>query len=683
MMRLLEMEAIELPMEQRVLQAVDRLQDFSRTAQVGGVVTYALRGDQVNVFNDFAIYMRDVASRSSEGENDLPMGRIILPPRTGKTVIAAHSINVTGLTTAFMVPSKALVDQTAAEFRQKLPDIPIGTYYGDEKNLVNHGVNVTTYSILQHQWRRHECLPAPIRHAALVFPDEAHHSMTKQRLAMLRFGFDPRAIRIALTASPDYSDERKLSRFFPQLIHQITIEEAVKLDLLAPTRVFIYEVDVDASKVEFKAGDFEDETTGRLMSAAPFLEAACKYRYQAYSIGERALICCRSRQQAYDLYKYLLAHRPEGTPAPGLIIQDTSTSERREILRKYELGFVDTLITVSILVEGWSSPFCKVLIDLAPSLSLVRATQKFFRPMTRWAEHEAKIYILLPKNLSVQPVLPMEIMNWSQETYESGALIASPERQKCEAGELEKLKRHAETPVAHVRLKTRVLVNTHLQKPALNSRDTKQVQQVLRSNSEFSEEGDELPSFFLFRWLMFTHQLFTGRGDQLLRYLGVPLTQEGYVLAMARVFPETANDRFLLQRRNLDTIGTCYDELEAWNGKLLKGMGDTRRVSPAIEYGYCALAGPIARGELPNGEDVVHAQELHDSVNKVLATLTPRLEKLLRLRFGIDTGEEMTLEAVGREFEINRERVRQIEARAFRLLRHPSRSKYLKRFLPY
>ena len=72
---------------------------------------------------------------------------------------------------------------------------------------------------------------------------------------------------------------------------------------------------------------------------------------------------------------------------------------------------------------------------------------------------------------------------------------------------------------------------------------------------------------------------------------------------------------------------------------------------------------------------------LKEQLSGVLKTLTPREEKVLRLRFGIEDGRTRTLEEVGREFNVTRERIRQIEAKALRKLRHPSRSKKLKDFL--
>ena len=72
---------------------------------------------------------------------------------------------------------------------------------------------------------------------------------------------------------------------------------------------------------------------------------------------------------------------------------------------------------------------------------------------------------------------------------------------------------------------------------------------------------------------------------------------------------------------------------------------------------------------------------LKEQLSGVLGTLTPREEKVLRLRFGIEDGRTRTLEEVGKEFQVTRERIRQIEAKALRKLRHPSRSKKLKDFL--
>jgi RNA polymerase primary sigma factor len=79
--------------------------------------------------------------------------------------------------------------------------------------------------------------------------------------------------------------------------------------------------------------------------------------------------------------------------------------------------------------------------------------------------------------------------------------------------------------------------------------------------------------------------------------------------------------------------------------------------------------------------EAVINSNLAEQTRKVLATLTPREEKVLRMRFGIGEKSDHTLEEVGQDFEVTRERIRQIEAKALRKLRHPSRSKRLKAFV--
>ena len=72
---------------------------------------------------------------------------------------------------------------------------------------------------------------------------------------------------------------------------------------------------------------------------------------------------------------------------------------------------------------------------------------------------------------------------------------------------------------------------------------------------------------------------------------------------------------------------------------------------------------------------------LREQLTDVLGTLTAREARVLKLRFGLEDGRARTLEEVGKEFNVTRERIRQIEAKALRKLRHPSRSKKLKDYL--
>jgi RNA polymerase primary sigma factor len=83
----------------------------------------------------------------------------------------------------------------------------------------------------------------------------------------------------------------------------------------------------------------------------------------------------------------------------------------------------------------------------------------------------------------------------------------------------------------------------------------------------------------------------------------------------------------------------------------------------------------------PSPSQIVYQNMLRDRMDKVLATLTPREARILRLRFGLDDNHPYTLEEVGRKFGLTRERIRQIEGKALRRLRHPRRARQLRDYL--
>jgi RNA polymerase primary sigma factor len=103
--------------------------------------------------------------------------------------------------------------------------------------------------------------------------------------------------------------------------------------------------------------------------------------------------------------------------------------------------------------------------------------------------------------------------------------------------------------------------------------------------------------------------------------------------------------------------------------------------TPIGEDGESHLGDFIEDKSVQSPADAAIEARLSEQTRKVLETLTPREQKVLRMRFGIGEKSDHTLEEVGRDFKVTRERVRQIEAKAIEKLKHPSRAKELKSFL--
>ena len=154
---------------------------------------------------------------------------------------------------------------------------------------------------------------------------------------------------------------------------------------------------------------------------------------------------------------------------------------------------------------------------------------------------------------------------------------------------------------------------------------------------------------------------------------------------------ETINKEVRISRRLLQELGR-----EPTPEEIAKEMGiDEEKVREILKIAQdpVSLETPIGeeedshlsdfieddQGKSPS--DTVDSLALKNQLGELLNSLTPREEKVLRLRYGLDDGRPRTLEEVGKEFNVTRERIRQIEAKALRKLRHPQRSKKLKDFV--
>ena len=154
---------------------------------------------------------------------------------------------------------------------------------------------------------------------------------------------------------------------------------------------------------------------------------------------------------------------------------------------------------------------------------------------------------------------------------------------------------------------------------------------------------------------------------------------------------ETINKLIRVQRQLLQELGRepQPEEIAKEMNLSLDRVREIQKISqepvsmetPIGEEEDSHLGDFIQDDQVPVPAEAAAFTLLKEQLNEVLGTLTDREQKVLRLRFGLDDGRQRTLEEVGKEFDVTRERIRQIEAKALRKLRHPSRSRKLKDYL--
>ncbi len=154
---------------------------------------------------------------------------------------------------------------------------------------------------------------------------------------------------------------------------------------------------------------------------------------------------------------------------------------------------------------------------------------------------------------------------------------------------------------------------------------------------------------------------------------------------------ETINKLIRVQRQLLQELGRepQPDEIAKEMNLPVERVREIQKISqepvsletPIGEEEDSHLGDFVEDDRMPVPAEAAAYMLLKEQLSEVLATLTDREQKVLRLRFGLDDGRQRTLEEVGKEFDVTRERIRQIEAKALRKLRHPSRSRKLRDYL--
>ena len=344
-------------------------------------------------------------------------------------------------------------------------------------------------------------------------------------------------------------------------------------------------------------------------------------------------------------------------------------------IRRAALVFVDeahhamTKLRMEVLIEGWNAPRCKLLVDLAPSLSIVRATQKYFRVMTRHKAMEARIVVLLPKDLPRAPVLPIDLLLKPGQAYHCGDFINC--RHRAKSAKRAAIDGPSKTPVTSVRLKSRLIACATLAKPSLDPNDDDQIRQVLESCPDFSPS---LPFGRMgFGRLFFDHPHFFGPGELLLRYLGIADGREPYFEFIAKLYPRQLGNRFIERHRRVfcTVERPCIEDFIHLAQTAAESNCNGGRPDDALFQALHTLCGGVMMTADP--EALLLQLEQAESVLNLLAFLDKRSRRVVVKRLGLFGERESTLREIATEIKVSVERVRTIYLKAIHLLQKKHR----------
>ena len=227
---------------QKWLKGLNALDTYIAAHKTGE--TEILRERQIPIFED----LRDYIEKGGKA------GYVKLPTGVGKTVLFTELIEALDFKTLIVVPTTPLVEQTEERLEEFAPDLDVGKVYGYAKE---HGRQVTiiTYDSFVSQVRDGKINPDD--YDCLIL-DEAHTALSEKRIDTVQQFKN--TLQLGFTATPRYSEKKKVENLLPDEIHSMTIREAVEEGLLCSFSALVARTEVDLSKVSLTStGEYDEQ----------------------------------------------------------------------------------------------------------------------------------------------------------------------------------------------------------------------------------------------------------------------------------------------------------------------------------------------------------------------------------------------------------------------------------------
>ncbi len=268
----------------------------------------------------------------------------------------------------FMVPTLVLMEQTKRRFK-KFTDVKEIDFFFGAKKGTDAKVVIGTYSSLQNQNDKKK-----FKNFDLIIWDEVHETLTPKRRAIKKL-FKKDAIHLGLTASDAYNELKKVDLVMP-CIYEMSIEEAIKLNMLAGVRCWIAQTNIDISSITICRGEYDPKKQSRVIDVARRNQAAVDI-YQKFLNGQTCIVSAINIAHAIKIAKMF---NQSGIPAEAIYANSgqykMSKKKREAILEKFRAGELKVVTSVNILDRGFDNTLVSALINLRITGSLVKATQR-------------------------------------------------------------------------------------------------------------------------------------------------------------------------------------------------------------------------------------------------------------------------------------------------------------------
>ncbi len=722
-------ERIEALSEEAVLQANREQALANLESALKNPQEVMLRQHQISMLQTLYHF---IASGETAGYMSEPTG-------SGKSAVIVKTAEATGLKTLILSPTQQILGQIYKDASRFTPGLRITNYFAHERDLSGQAINTTYQSVLSllrgdGNGKTKGFNPADIQ---LVLCDEAHLALGEIRHTIHRQF--PHALMIAFTATPEFSplagfidreivdENERWVGMFKNLIHEMTLEEAMESGILSPvnihmikTNVVVPDINVLSNK-EYRQSDLERlfATQSRNALAVAMIagvdklpadinladtqKAAIREVHQKIT-GKRTVIFGISIAHVNEL---ALKLRSLGLSAAA-VHGDIPHGERSRILDAHLRGEIQIILGVDLLRLGWDSPSTEVGIYLRPTCSGVVKTQelgRILRPSPQTGKGEA---------------MAVEIVDEMVKKWQSPIVFANifdPEYilRGAQTGKIpwQGQVSPREKPIITISgMNLGVIIEEARMQELLRIR-FKQASVLEISNllDVFTEEIQQrYPRIGVYQWAQMMVEKLPGK---------IPAEAQQTVLqALASVDLNTREAGkkafFLLNLKTILTVVDSYtsdtypseekDELVSEAvasvmerlSKIRANQSITRQIYDQVKDAltrHATTANVVDTVDIDEVEvvdktdvekevfDPITAEIHRERIAEILQSLTGRERRVLELRFGFPDEEAQTLEQVGNVFGVTRERIRQIEAKALRKLKHPAQSNQLRDLL--